>query len=211
MMNSMIALPLSTSTNDRLIRSALKEELNNTHRSEHYTIIEELGLSHGTARVDMVVVNGLIHGYELKSDLDTLQRLPGQMKVFNSVLDKVTLVVGKKHLHEAIKLIPTWWGVMIAKIPESDGTLSLITLRDASDNPNKDSLAIAQLLWRNEALSILEELEAAKGLRSKPRQLIYQKLVEAVEDQQFLCDRVRDRLFNREGWRSEIPLLQDGD
>ena len=213
MIKPMDVLHRFVGTSDKTIRSALKEKLNQVHRGEeHYTIIEELGLTHGTARVDMVVVNGSIHGYELKSDLDTLQRLPDQMKIYNSVLDKMTLVVGKTHLHEAIRLIPDWWGVMIAK-PENQ-KVSLMTLREASDNPDKSSLAIAQLLWRNEALGILEELEAAEGLRSKPRHLIYQRLIETIGDQESLCDRVRTRLFERfsqEGWRVDRQLLQDDD
>jgi hypothetical protein len=204
MINPMNA-PVAANTSDKLIRLTLRDTLATTHKGEHYTVIEELGLAHGTARVDMVVVNGLIHGYELKSDLDTLQRLPEQMKVYNSVLDRMTLVVGKKHLHDAIKLVPDWWGITIAKMPGRNGEVSLLVLREAQNNPDKDSLAIAQLLWRNEALSILEELESADGFRSKSRDVIYRKLVEAI-DQQSLCDRVRDRLFNRQGWRSGKPL-----
>jgi len=189
-------------TSDKIIRPALIEKLRDEHRGQHYSIIEELGLTHGTVRVDMVVVNGITHGYELKSDLDTLQRLPEQMREYNSVFDKVTLVVGKKHLHEAIQMIPDWWGVMIAKISESDGALSLLAIRDADENRNKDSLAIARLLWRNEALAILEELESADGVRSKPREVIYKKLI-TILNQEDLEKRVRGRLFNRANWRSE--------
>lgn len=189
-------------TSDKLIRPALIKKLRDKHKGEHYSIIEELGLMHGNVRVDMVVVNGVTHGYELKSDLDTLRRLPEQMREYNSVFDKITLVVGKKHLHEAIQMIPDWWGVMIAKISESDGALSLLTIRDADENCNKDSLAIARLLWRNEALSILEELESADGVRSKSRDVIYRKLI-GILNQEDLAKRVRERLFNRTNWRAE--------
>jgi hypothetical protein len=58
-------------------------------------IIEELGVVHGKSRIDIAVINGLMHGYEIKSDKDTLQRLPEQMNMYNSVFNKVTLVVGK--------------------------------------------------------------------------------------------------------------------
>ena len=84
------------STNDTLIRSALKKFLTNHHaQDEKVRIIEEFGVQHGTARVDIAVINGIIHGYEIKSDQDTLRRLPRQMGVFNLVFDKITLVVGK--------------------------------------------------------------------------------------------------------------------
>lgn len=200
-MIDMNVLPSSLSTRDKSIREKLRIEL------AGHTIIEELGLLHGTVRVDMVVVDEntrTMHGYELKSDLDTLQRLPEQMKIYNSTLDRVTIVVGRKHLHEAVKLVPSWWGVMLAKIQNENDEVSLMTLRIASDNPDdRDSFAIAQLLWRNEALAILEELEAAKGFRSKPREFIYRKLADEI-NQQDLCGRVRAQLTSREGWRSVL-------
>ncbi len=198
------------STNDKLIRSALRESLESRYKDDSKTkIIEELGLTHGMVRVDLVLVNGVIHGYELKSDLDTLHRLPEQMKVYNEVLDRMTLVVGKSHLHEAIRLIPDWWGVIMAKISENDEVVSLFTIREAEDNHGKSSLAIARLLWKNEALEILDGLERAGGVKSKPREAIYQRLAEVL-DQESLCEKVRDRLLNRIGWRFEkLHMLND--
>lgn len=192
---------LSLHTNDRIIRTALRKNLESLHEHDaHSKIFEEFGLTHGLVRADMVVVNGCIHGYELKSDLDTLQRLPEQMRVYNTVFDRMTLVVGKHHINEAIRLIPEWWGVTLAKISESNGAISLFELRESDVNPKKDSLAIARLLWRGEALNILEELGSAEGVRSKPREFVYKRLVEILQ-QEDLCDRVRNRLFERTGWR----------
>ena len=90
-------------TNDLIIRFALKEDLRRRYaRNKKLRIIEELGVQHGTARIDIAVVNGTMHGYEIKSDQDTLKRLPEQMDIFNSVFDKMTLIVGKNHLYEAM-------------------------------------------------------------------------------------------------------------
>ena len=98
-------------TNDLIIRSALKEDLRRRYaRNKKLRIIEELGVQHGTARIDIAVVNGTMHGYEIKSDQDTLKRLPEQMDIFNSVFDKMTLIVGKNHLYEAINIVPDWGG-----------------------------------------------------------------------------------------------------
>ncbi len=190
-------------TNDKLIRTALKHNLEIKHKGESHTkIVEELGLRHGAARVDIAVVNGSLHGYELKSDLDTLNRLPEQMKIYNSVLDKITLVVGKLHLHSAMKVIPDWWGVSIAKILKSNGKIVFCKIRKSEENPLKDSVAIAKLLWREEALDILEQLNHADGVRSKRRQIIYERLAEVL-DQKTLRKKVRDCLFFRTNWRFE--------
>ena len=49
-------------------------------------IVEELGLCQGVARVDLAVVNGTIHGYEIKSERDTLTRLSGQAEIYNHII-----------------------------------------------------------------------------------------------------------------------------
>src|SRR3989339_1402334 len=141
-------------TNDKLIRIALKENLEVEHRNDsRLKIIEELGVSHGTARVDIAVVNGVIHGYEIKSDMDTLQRLPEQMNIYNSVFTQMTLVVGKNHLYEAINIVPDWWGITIAKI-DSNGSIIFNCIRKAGNNLNQDSISMARLLWKDEAFKL---------------------------------------------------------
>ncbi len=196
-------------TNDMMIRVVLKEVLALRHsKDKKVRIIEELGVHHGNARVDIAVVNGIMHGYEIKSDLDTLLRLPEQIEVYNSVFDKMTLIVGKSHLYEAIKIIPDWWGVVVAKA-DKDGVVTFNTIREEETNENQNKLSIAKLLWREEALRILEDIDEAKGLRSKPRDLIYSKL-STVLDQETLGKKVRETIFFRTTWRSESPLMSYG-
>lgn len=197
-------------TNDVVIRIALKEYLNKHHSKDHKVrIIEELGLKHGAARIDIAVVNGVMHGYEIKSDLDTLLRLPEQMNIYNSVFDKVTLVVGKSHLHEAIKIIPDWWGITIAKINDC-GVITFCSIREARDNKGQDNISIARLLWKNEALKLLEDIGEAKGLQSKTRTFIYEK-ISTIFKQKDLENKVRETLFFREDWRPDSLLMINGD
>lgn len=198
-----------TPTNDSMIRVILREKLEKKHsKDKHVRIIDELGLHHGDARVDIAVVNGVMHGYEIKSDQDTLLRLPEQIQVYNSVFDKMTLVVGKSHLYEAIKMIPDWWGVIVAKA-DVHGNVVFNTIRKEETNKEQNQLSVAKLLWREEALRILEDIDEAKGLRSKSRDLIYTKL-STVLDQKTLNKKVRETIFFRADWRSESPLLSYG-
>lgn len=198
-------------TNDRLIRTALKRSLERQYAADPMIrIIEELGIKHGAVRVDLALINGGIHGFELKSDKDTLSRLPYQMRVFNTVLDRVTLVVGKNHLYEAINMIPEWWGMIVAKSWETSDTVSFYKIREAGINPDPKSNAIVQLLWRQEALNILEELGCADGVRSKNRDAIYSRLTDIL-DIESLRTEVVDHLCARSNWRSDPPYRQDGD
>jgi alanyl-tRNA synthetase len=198
-------------TSDKLIRTALKKELENVYKgNQKVKIIEELGIAQGIARIDMVVVNGLIHGYELKSDRDTLNRLPEQMRVYNSVLDKITLVVGKKHLLNAFKIIPEWWGVTIAKIVDPAKEVSFYNIREAEMNPNQDIFALTSLLWRQEALNILEMIDKADGVRSKNRSEVYIRLANVL-DRSSLSAKVRESICSRSNWRLDLSCIPNGD
>ena len=198
-------------TNDLNIRRSLRKVLNDVHKDQPDTmIIEELGLKHGESRVDMAVVNGCIHGYELKSDIDTLFRLPGQIKTYNAVLDKITLIVGKNHLHEAIKMVPEWWGVVIAKVINPDTNVSFIDIRNPEENPERDSMSIAKLLWREEALNLLTEINQTKGIKSKSREFLYERLSKYY-DQDTLREKVRVCLRSRLNWKSDLLYRPSGD
>jgi len=102
--------------NDRDIRVVLKEELLRQYVNDEDTLVlDEVGLRHGTARIDLVVVNDRLHGYEIKSDRDSLKRLLDQVRVYSSVMDRMTLVVGYRHAYDALRMVPEWWGVRLAE------------------------------------------------------------------------------------------------
>ena len=189
------------STNDLIIRSALKEVLKKKHaRDKELRIIDELGVKHGSVRIDIAVINGIMHGYEIKSDRDTLARLPEQMAEFNTVFDQLTLVVGKQHLYQAIHIVPDWWGITIARI-NAKGKVIFQTIREPEDNKEQDKVSMARLLWREEALRILEEHDQAYGIRSKPREFVYQRLADVLETD-VLKEKVRKTLLiPRKDWR----------
>src|SRR5216684_3193714 len=198
-------------TNDESIRASLKLELKTHYQSDPDTLIlDELGLRHGAARIDLAIVNGNLHGFELKSDRDTLRRLPKQIGIYNSVLDQVTLIVGEKHLDGAVDIIPTWWGVRLANFKPGENAVQFESVRETLDNPSPDKLCIAKLLWREEALAILECLGAAKGIRSRPRLTLYCRLAEILNLEE-LRDRVRKQLRARVGWRSGEQRKQSDD
>jgi hypothetical protein len=202
-------------TTDRNIREALKEllleELFQGQEKTGYParIFSELGVDHGVYRADVVTVNGIIHGYEIKSDADDLKRLPEQAEAYSRVFDRVTLVVGEAHIIKAISLIPDWWGVKLAK-GDSEGIVSLRDIRIALDNESQDKMSIARMLWRQEALDILKTRCADFGVKTKRRELVYERLV-SVMDITDIQEAVRNKLFIRPGWRVDQLLLQYGD
>jgi hypothetical protein len=195
--------------NDLQIRTALKRELLLQYKDDRETVvIEELGVHHGTSRIDLAVVNGVLHGFELKSDRDTLTRLPEQANAYGLVFDRLTLVVAERHLRAAVDVVPDWWGITVTR--GEAGNLSFCDLKLPMNNPSPDPFSVVSLLWRNEALSFLEESGGASGLHSGSRAEIYSKLVEEV-DFDHLRGKVRCCLRDRRDWRSAGRRLSCGD
>jgi hypothetical protein len=185
---------------DADIRGALITRVRHVHRRELDTrVVEELALCQGEARVDVAVVNGKIHGYEIKSERDTLDRLAGQAAVYGTALDRVTLVITGEHATKAVAMVPEWWGVLIAAA--SRNGVAFTTIRRAKDNPCVDAYAQAQLLWRDEALAALSHLNLATGMKSKPKKLLWLKLFTSVQSGP-LRAIVRERLKTRSDWRA---------
>lgn len=180
-----------------LFAGALKE-----HETEPDTlIVEELGLNHGEARIDVAVINGAIHGYEIKSQKDTLERLPSQLSVYSSSLDYVTLVVHESHVSEAAKIVPRWWGIQVVKgSPES---VVFQHRRKSKLNPKPDPLCVLRLLWKDEALQILEEAGVARGFKGKAKEMIYTKLAETLSPTEIGL-KVRSTLKSRANWRERV-------
>lgn len=185
------------------IRRQLRAELGRQYADDPNTlIVDELGVDEGSFRVDVAVVNGALHGYEIKSAADTLVRLPGQLASYGRVFELMTLVASRRHVDAAYDLVPPWWGVVVANV-EDDAVL-LTEERAPTQNPSVDPYALAQLLWRDEALELLEERQLARGLRSKPRRELWAALAAGLEPDD-LCAAVRERLRSRRTWRADSP------
>lgn len=193
---------------DRDVRAVLLSSLNAQYQHTRDTVIvEELGLQGGEARVDATVVNGCLHGYEIKSAKDTLDRLPTQVAIYNSVLETVTLLAATNHLEEAESLVPPWWGLVEAH--NQDGVVDLRVVRSAKVNPKIEKYALAQLLWRDEALSVLERNQLDHGVRNQPRRVLWQRLADELSVVE-ISAAVRFYLRHRQGWRSGSPQRSNG-
>lgn len=187
--------------NEHQIRTELRRLLDEQFSGDPETLIlDELGLRHGAARIDLAVVNSTLNGYEIKSDRDTLSRLPNQVRIYNSVLDRVTLVVSTRHIENAERMVPEWWGITLVS-KERRGPPPFLNIREPRDNPSPDPDSIAKLLWRDEALALLGEISIVDGFRSRRRAIIYARLAEVVP-LDLLRAKVRQQLKYRTDWRS---------
>lgn len=193
---------------DNDIREVLLDELYSRYSHVNDTkIVNEMGVLHGKSRVDVAVINGILHGYEIKSESDNLLRLPSQINDYNKVFDRMTIVVQRNYLESVRTMVPKWWGIML--VTKNKDKFNLREIRKGRLNDNVDPYSLSHLLWKEEALEILKKRHA-KGYIGKPRRIIYQKICDSITFEE-LKVTVNQQLKQRQGWRSEKPLILNGD
>jgi len=178
-----------TPMHDPDIRNALKTALHRTYGSDPDTaVIDELSIRRGGTRIDLALVNGVLHGFELKSDYDSLCRLAEQVHAYGAVCNRATLVVGERHVKNAADLLPDWWGIRVVRFGSGRPIFRDLKLPQA--NPSLDPTAVAQLLRRSEARVFITDLGWGEPDRTASRRHLCDLLASKTE-LPLLCDRVR--------------------
>jgi hypothetical protein len=183
------------------IRNALRNYLDATlKRDPTALLVEEFGVCRGTVRADLVLISETLGGFEIKSDQDTLKRLPAQAAAYNRIFDTVTIVVGPRHLRAVETAVPIWWGILVfGALSESRPRLGYY--RREARNPGLDASALVQLLWREEVLELLVAKGLGAGMKSKPRRYLWEALSQSFPLAE-LREMVRTQLKVRPDWRS---------
>lgn len=192
-------------TRDIEIRAALHEKKLKACRAAPDTIVvDELGLSHARARIDVAVINGCVHGYEIKSSLDTLNRLPAQLELYVQCLEMLTLVCAPCHIRRVEEIVPKWCGILQAE-KGARGAVRFISVRRGSLNTQIDPVQLAHLLWRPEAVALLSRFVSNKKILKRPRKELYEALADVMTVPQ-LTAAIREFMQIRRAWRCP-PVL----
>jgi hypothetical protein len=196
--------------NDSEIRKSLhKKKLWRHHQDPETLVIDELGLKHGRCRADIAVINGRFIGYEIKSEHDSLKRLDEQVQVYSNVFDCVIVVTSNIHLKSVRTKVPKWWGIVVAKLGPK-GAIHFTNIRKQKSNPAVDKYSVAQLLWHEEAKSLLLEKGFSFSSSKVTRDLLYRKLLEFFDSNQ-LKAAVKTCLKSRKNWRRPLSPSPNDD
>ena len=194
------AVQYERTLNDLAIRNALLAKPLRRHARQAETlVIHELGLAHARRRIDLVVINGVVHGFEIKSAVDSLGRLPAQLEIYSQSLQKLTMVIADRHVEPVMARLPIWCGIWRAHGGPRGG-VHFEVLRRSARNPAVDRYMLAHLLWRDEAQAILEGLGASKATLRAPRAELYRALAKTVTEAQ-LAALIRTSMARRQAWR----------
>lgn len=157
--------------NDFQIRNALIHDIKRKHPNTsaiRNLVVQEMVLCKGFARADVALVNGKMHGYEIKSSEDTLVRLNNQIDYYGRCFDYVTVVASEKHINPLLTKYPEWIGISVAY--ERSNSLIIKTLRRPQKN-TADIISQMQLLWKEELVaignSLMKEMKFAHQTKGK--------------------------------------------
>jgi hypothetical protein len=172
-------------------------------------IVHEVGVVRSNiSRIDVLDFTNEIHGYEIKTAVDSVSRLPQQVIWYGKVLDRITLVAATKHLKKALTIIPSYWGVQ--EIVEIDGFFSINKIKEAEPNPEQDKMYYASLLWADELKEILKKRGFLRGLNNRAHWNMANRLSSLMSIDQMrsiVCDTMRARNGKNkrnDGWNQQI-------
>lgn len=186
---------------DADIRAAFhRKELRKYHKNPNSLVVDELGMLHGKCRADIAVVGQRLIGYEIKSDSDSLRRLERQVPSYGDVFDRISLVVGQRHVDEAEQMIPKWWGTIVAR-EGVNGAVQFETTRRAKPNPDIDTYSVLQLLWRGELIDILQSLGMTDRFDRQNRAVLCETVAASMRPEE-ARRAVRVKLRQRRDWRN---------
>jgi hypothetical protein len=180
------------------ILDVVEARLRRQHCGQQTVYRREWSIAVGATRIDIAAINGTITGCEIKSAQDNFGRLGSQVRLYSAVLDTAILVVeGQTAATRAESLVPDWWGIWAAR--KSPTAAVLDVLRPARMNPAPDALAVAQLLWRDEAYQALDHRSLSRGLRKATRWRLWQVLASELPLPELQLE-VREAIKARPGW-----------
>lgn len=106
------------------------------------------------SKADIVIFNGTSTAYEIKSDRDSLARLPLQIEDYRKVFAKVVVVTDAKHLTTLEEMLSADVGIL-----ELNEKRALSTIRQAEENLNTlEKPAILDALQLSELQAMLTDL-----------------------------------------------------
>ena len=141
------------------IKAILIDHLINAIRG-NIIIASEVPFIAGKRWADILLIeNTSIHAFEIKSAVDSLDRLKEQTTDYLDTFDYVTLVVSKKHVSEARKLITDYVGI----VSFDDETGQLKQLRKPQKRLRQRKEYLLNFLWRADLLKIVRKKSPING------------------------------------------------
>lgn len=181
---------------DRDLRELVLNELYQKYQGDEDTrIVNEMGIENGASRVDVAVINGILHGYELKSESDNLKRLPRQVEYYNRLFERMTIVVDTKYINDVKNIVPSWWGIVTIKKNKN----GLRQIRKGRKVSYQNEETLLNLLWKEDLNTLVDVLGYPKNFKLKRKHELYQIFIaDNRKDiiKKYIYDVLKKRAYN---------------
>ncbi|MGP0036921.1 MAG: sce7726 family protein [Solirubrobacteraceae bacterium] len=198
----MCGTPLASTASPRVLEAVVREALR-AHAmaaiSGARDAVDEFWVPRSNERADIAVIGRSMDGFEIKTERDTLKRLPRQAEAYGRLFDRCTAVVAQKHSDQAAQILPGWWGITTVVV---DGSVRFTVLRPSRPNAAIDPETLVRLLWRDEAMAALVQLGREPEQRAS-RGSLWNDLLQSTTVGQ-LRDLVRRALLCRDPAQARI-------
>jgi hypothetical protein len=182
------------------LRRALTATVTRKLGSTPHVLVPEVDIRWSVpARADALLVSDRICGFEIKSDVDSLARLPRQVLAYGQVVERAYLLVGEKYRERATAIVPEWWAIWAASWAGDD--VRVRQVRAGRLNPDINPLAVTTFLSREQLTRTLNDL-GEKRLSSVPVDDLRGLLVARLGARRTVAV-ARGHLLDREDWRAK--------
>ena len=155
---------------ERVIKHALVDFL----KSDQDTILFEMPIL--SSRVDIGRINGKSYAYEIKTELDSLNRIEKQINDYSQVYEYVILVIAPVFLNEVLTLVPDYCGIWVYNHNKESKRITFTKKRSPRKSPLLNSNSQLNNLSQHSLNSILKN----KNIKNIP--LRKEDKIELIED-----------------------------
>jgi hypothetical protein len=184
---------------EAVVRDALRAHLMSSVAGAEVAV-DEFWVPGSNERADIAVIGRRMEGFEIKTERDTLKRLPRQVSAYGRLFDRCTAVVAERHRAHADEMLPDWWGLTTVQM---NGSVSFTVVRAPRANPEIDPSTLVRLLWRAEVMRALVELGMEPDRRAS-RGSLWAALLRLTSLAQ-LKSAVRGALLSRNPQQARMP------
>lgn len=118
-------------------------------------IVNEMTVASWSRRADIALANGKLHAFEIKSQVDSLKRLDGQIQSFAEHFDKVTVVAASKFIPEIMQEYPAEIGVL--EVIAENGSISLKQVRPGRVSEVRSVKLLSTFITKSEISRLLKQ------------------------------------------------------
>jgi hypothetical protein len=122
-------------------------------------LIAAFEMNVNNSRLDFLTINGVTTGYEIKSSLDTLQKLSKQSADYLKAFEFNNIVIDERHLQNARQIVPEHYGIITIHRGRKK------TIQPGSYNHSIDAEFQLKLLTKKELISFFGIWELNNILR----------------------------------------------